>query len=142
MLNNSATASLGKYDASRPEFNEFSSFAQDEWRAAPTLSVSFGLRWEINPAVGEADGQLPYTLLGDVANPASLTLAPRGTPLWNTTWFNIAPRLGIAWTIHQEPHRETVVRAGGGVFFDTGNQLAANGFSALGFNRGPRLWTT
>jgi len=76
---------------------------------------------------------MPYTLLGSPNVPSSWTLAPRDTPLWKTTWFNFAPRLGTAWTAHSAPGHETIVRAGGGVFFDTGNQVGAAGFQGLGF---------
>jgi hypothetical protein len=116
-----------------PLFNEFSAFVQDEWRIRPTLNLSLGLRWEVNPPPGEAHGNTAYTLTGDVSDPRSLSLAPRGTPLWKTSWYNLAPRLGVAWTVHGEPGRETVLRAGGGVFFDTDNKVATQGFTGIGF---------
>ncbi len=118
----------------QPVFNEFSAFIQDEWHASSSLTISTGLRWEVNPPPSAADGKMAYTALGDPSNAATLTLAPRGTPLWKTSWYNLAPRLGLAWTPHAQSGRETVLRAGGGVFFDTGNQTAALGFSGLGFN--------
>src|SRR5260370_39337525 len=69
---------------------------------------------------------MPYTVQGtDFSNYA---LAPQGTPLWRTTWFNFAPRLGIAYVLRNRPGREMVVRGGGGVFFDTGQQVASGGF--------------
>jgi len=124
---------MQRNDSAKPTFNEFSAFLQDEWNVRPTVSLSGGLRWDVNPAPGAADGRSPYTVLGSVYDPASLTLAPRGTSLWNTSWYNIAPRLGAAWTARRVPGWETVVRSGGGVFFDTGNQVGAYGFSGLGF---------
>src|SRR5439155_15814752 len=57
----------------------------------------------------------------------------RGTPLWKTTWYNFAPRIGAAWTVRSTPGWETVLRGGGGVFFDSDNQVAATGFQFLGF---------
>ncbi len=133
MTSNASTVYVGKYASSVPLFNEFAAFLQDEWKLSQSISVSMGVRWEVDPPPTEAHGQSAYTLLGDVSNPASLTLAPRGTPLWKTTWWNFAPRLGVAWKAHGQVGWETVVRAGGGVFFDTGNQVAAAGYSALGF---------
>ena len=59
------------------------------------LSLSLGLRWEVNPAPGVTQGLKPYTIQG--SSPNSVTLAPQGTPLWKTTWFNFAPRLGAAY---------------------------------------------
>jgi hypothetical protein len=129
----SYSATVQKYKSSEPIFNEFSAFLQDEWRIAPSFSLSGGLRWEINPPPTEASGDLAYTLLGNVNIPSTLTLAPHGTPLWRTTWYNFAPRLGAAWTAHSEAGWETVVRGGGGVFYDTGNQQAALGYSSAGF---------
>jgi hypothetical protein len=117
-----------------PVFNEFSAFAQDEWRIKPTLNVSLGIRWEVDPPPGEAHGNNAYTLSGDVANPESLVLAPQGTPLWKTSWYNIAPRLGVAWTANQRSGWETVLRGGGGVFFDTDDKEASQGFGGIGFD--------
>jgi hypothetical protein len=127
------SASVQTLRPSEPIFNEFSAFVQDEWRISPSLALSAGIRWEVNPPPTEANGNVAYTVLGNVNVPSTLTLAPHGTPLWNTTWYNFAPRLGLAWTAHSEPGRETVLRAGGGVFYDTGNQQAALGYSAVGF---------
>jgi hypothetical protein len=81
----------------------------------------------------EANGNTLYTVFGNVSTPSTLSLAPRGTPLWKTSWFNFAPRLGVAWTAHSQRGHETVVRAGVGVFFDTGNQVAAGAFNGLGY---------
>lgn len=116
-----------------PLFNQIAAYFQDQWRVSSKLSLSAGLRWEANPAPTEQHGNDAYTLLGDINNPASLEVAPQGTPLWRTTWSNIAPRLGVAWTVHDHPGLETVVRGGGGVFFDSANEVASLGYSALGF---------
>jgi hypothetical protein len=133
LTNRLSTLILVKYLSSTPIFDEFAAFVQDEWHVTPRLNVSAGLRWEVDPPPTEAQGNLPYTLVGRLSDPASLTLAPKGTPLWKTTWYNFAPRLGVAWTAHNTSGRETVLRTGGGVYFDTDNQLAINGFSGLGF---------
>ncbi len=114
--------------------NEFAAFVQDNWRISKTLTLSPGLRWEVDPAPRGRNSADAYTLLGSLAAPAALTLAPRGTPLWKTTWFNFAPRLGVAWIADNHPGRELVVRAGGGVFFDSDNRAAAGAFSGLGFS--------
>ncbi len=124
---------LEKQISATPIFNQTSIYAQDEWRMARNVHLSFGLRWEINPPPSEAHGNAAYTLLGDLGDPNTLSLAPRGTALWRTTWHNIAPRLGIAWTVRSAPGWETVFHAGGGVFFDSNAQVASMGFEGLGF---------
>jgi hypothetical protein len=115
-----------------PTYREFSAFVQDEWHLVPRLTLSLGLRWDVNPPPGAAVGILPYTLEGNFSDPSSLSLAPQDTPLWKTTWYNLAPRLGAAWIAHDKPGCQTVFRAGGGVFFDTGNERASAGYAGPG----------
>ena len=128
---NSALLATQAYSPAYPLYTNFSAFAQDDWRVLQRLTLSLGLRWEVNPAPGVTQGLKPYTLQGP--GPDSWSLAPQGTPLWKTTWFNFAPRLGVAYILHNAPGRETVLRGGTGVFFDTGQQLGSLGFSGPGF---------
>ncbi|NYF77971.1 hypothetical protein HDF17_000258 [Granulicella arctica] len=118
---------------STPLFHQLALYAQDEWQIQTRLHLSYGLRWEVNPPPTEQHGDDAFTLRGDINQPSTLTVAPRGTSLWNTSWYNFAPRVGIAWTAHDKPGAETVVRAGGGVFFDSANEIASVGFNGLGF---------
>ena len=113
-----------------PLYTNFSAFAQDEWRVSQRLSLSLGLRWEVNPAPGVTQGLKPYAIQG--SNPNTWALAPEGTALWQTTWFNFAPRLGAAYSLNNTRGWEMVVRGGGGVFFDTGQQLGSTGFYGPG----------
>jgi hypothetical protein len=132
--NNANVLVLQKTLPATPIFDEISIFAQDEWRVTPRLNLSFGLRWELDPPPTEAHGNDAFTLLGSLSNPSSLAVAPRGTPLWKTSWYNFAPRLGLAWVARAKPGWETVVRTGGGGFFDSDNTLAATGFDNFGFS--------
>src|SRR6185295_5481223 len=61
------------------------------------------------------------------ADPATLALTAPGTPMYRTTYGNIAPRLGASYRLHNTPTRETVVRGGWGVFFDLGNTAVIDG---------------
>jgi hypothetical protein len=56
-----------------------------------------------------------------------MQLAPVGTPLWKTTYNNIAPRFGLSYLLENGAGREMVIRGGFGVFFDTGNNQASAG---------------
>jgi hypothetical protein len=135
ILQGSATSlAIYKNLHASPVFNDTAVYAQDEWRVTPHLNLSLGLRWEVAPPPTEEHGNNAYTLLGNINDPGTLSLAPRGTPLWNTGWYNFAPRLGAAWQIHNQSGKETVLRVGGGVFFDTANEIATDGFLGLGFN--------
>jgi hypothetical protein len=116
-----------------PIFEQFAAFAQDEWRLRPSLMLSLGLRWELSPPPTGADGRDAYTISGDLSEPSTLGIAPQGTPLWQTPWLNFAPRLGVAWQARSRPGWGTFLRSGGGVFFDSDNQVSGSGFSGAGF---------
>jgi hypothetical protein len=133
----SGTPDIGlvfSYLQATPLFDQLALFAQDDWRVHARLSLSLGLRWELDPPPTEAHGNDAFTLRGNINDPSTLTLAHRGTPLWDTDWYDFAPRLGAAFIAHNHPGQETIIRAGGGAFFDSADQVAANGFSDLGFS--------
>ena len=114
-----------------PVYLNFSAFAQDEWRIGSRLNLSAGLRWDVNPAPGVSQGLTPYTVIG-LNDYATMTLAPQGTSLWKTSWYNVAPRLGAAYLLNSDPQHQTVIRGGAGVFFDTGQQTGSFGFQGVG----------
>ena len=116
-----------------PLSTNFSAFVQDEWKASSRLSVSMGLRWDVNPPPGVTRGPSPYTTQG-ADDLTTMTLAPRGTPLWKTTWYNFAPRLGGAYILRSAPGREMVLRGGAGLFFDSGQQTGTLGFLGPGIS--------
>jgi hypothetical protein len=131
--NQSTLSEIQDHVGATPIFDETALFVQDEWRLRPRLGLSLGLRWTVDPPPTEQHGDDAYTLLGSIGDPESLRLAPQGTPLWKTSWYDFAPRMGVAWTPHNDAGAETVIRAGGGVFFDTDNEVATTGYSDLGF---------
>ena len=130
--NSLSSAFLDAHAPIYPLYANFSAFAQDEWRMSQRLSLSLGLRWEMNPAPSVTRGFTPYAIQGSAPN--AFTLAPQGTPLWRTTWYNFAPRFGVAYLLRNAPGSETVVRGGFGIFYDTGQQLGSLGFFGPGFN--------
>jgi hypothetical protein len=99
-------------------------FADDNWRVSEKLTLNLGLRWEYNPPpTASYPGML--AMQGDPTNPSSITLAPPGTPLYKTRYTNFAPRLGFAYAMRAGTRFGTVLRGGGGTFFDTGQAAAA-----------------
>ena len=95
----------------------FSLFAQDTWRARPRLTVTYGLRWDVDFTPRTSSGpSLPAVV--NFNDLSSLALAPPGTPLFSTRFANLAPRLGVAYQISTKPGWERVLRAGWGEFYD------------------------
>jgi hypothetical protein len=84
------------------------------------VTLTYGLRWDVNPALkGKNAANDPFTVTG-LNNPTTLALAPRGTPLYRTTYGNVAPRLGFAWQLGRRSNWSAVLRAGFGIFYDLG----------------------
>jgi hypothetical protein len=96
--------------------HNISFYGQDTWRTSSHLVLTFGVRWDIDPPLeGKNLANQPFTVTG-LDDPATLALAPRGTPLYQTTYGNVAPRVGVAYQVH----KDAVLRAGFGTFYDLG----------------------
>ena len=52
-------------------------------------------------------------------------LGTPGSSLWDTSYLNFAPRLGLAYQLNRTAGWETVVRGGLGLLYDLGNGTAA-----------------
>jgi len=110
-----------------PDFNNLSLFAQDEWRKSSRLTLNFGVRWELNPAPSN-DGTPPLAV--DQVNDASrLAGVSPGTPLWQTTYLNLAPRVGVAYQILGKNDPELMLRGGFAVVYDLGQHRAGDAFA-------------
>ncbi len=113
-----------------PRYHNTSAFVQDAWRVNPRLTLTYGLRWEVNPAPSGDASSLPLVVKG-LENPATATLAPAGTRLYDTRYANFAPRVGIAYQAFRD--RGTVIRAGFGVFYDLGYAFAGTALSPTNY---------
>ena len=123
-------ARIGLFNRQRsqsPDFNNFSLYAQDEWRTTSRLTLTYGVRWELNPPPSN-DGTPPLAV--DQANdPSQLKATASGASLWQTTLLNFAPRLGFAYELLGKYDPQLVLRGGIGVHYDLGQERAGDVFS-------------
>lgn len=120
-------SSFTRIQPQRPVFNNFSAYAQDEWRATPRLTLTYGLRWELNPAPRASDRRNELVSTGQGDLPPQLTLAAKGSRLWATTFANFAPRVGLAYQLNSEG--TFVVRGGLGLLYDAANNPVGDAFA-------------
>ena len=107
--------------------SSYAAFVQDSIELSPTVTLSAGLRYEVNVPPVDAENRV------NLYDPATGTLVPVGEgdmprAGYETDLNNFAPRLGLAWTARES----TVVRGGYGISYDQA-ALAPNEF--LYFNQ-------
>jgi hypothetical protein len=108
-------------------FRNLGIYAQDTWRIVPRLSVTYGVRWDVDFAPSSLDGPSFTAATGFNLNDLSqLGLAPPGTRPFKTTYENFAPRVGVAYQLLQRQEWPTLLRGGFGVFYDLATSEAGN----------------
>jgi len=134
----SLTQSSRQFLDSRSKY--FSAFMQDSWRAKPSLTLNYGLRWEVSQPWYDTQNKTETIIPGvqSVVFPG----APKGwlvpgdpgvpTTLAPTKWDGFAPRVGIAYAPKWDsgllgkltggPGR-TSFRAGWGLFYTSVEDL-------------------
>jgi hypothetical protein len=121
--------------------NQFSLYAQDEWKVKSNFTAILGVRYEYFGPVYEKYGRLANL---DISNNfASVSpVVAGGTGLYsgsipsgivNSDWNNFSPRLAIAWKLTQFK-KSTIIRSGYGIYY---NSQAYLGFSSKLANQPP-----
>jgi len=101
----------------------YAGFFQDDWRVSRNLTVNFGLRYEFNSVVKEANN-----LLGNFDPNAGLVqVGKQISGPYNSDHKNFAPRFGFAWDVNGRGN--TVVRGGGSLIYETVNWQALLAFN-------------
>lgn len=134
MSNQASLLVLRRSAPAQPLFHQFAGFVQDTWSLTHHVTLSTGLRWDVDPPPIGADGHDAFHIEGDLKQPQSLAISKRGTGLWSTDRFEVGPRVGAAWQPVREKKREIVVRGGIGIIFDNPNRAAVPAFTVLGFS--------
>lgn len=94
---------------------QYNFYGQDEWRARRNLTVTYGVRWEINRPPTESSEPIfvPDKRIDGSQGPVTFV---RANSWWQRSNLNaFAPRIGISWSPFGT---KTVIHAGYGIAFD------------------------
>jgi carboxypeptidase family protein len=119
-LNVQVTSSLTEV---YPTYKNFSLYGQDTFRLTERTTLTYGARWDVNPAPTARQGPQPFAISDDII--AGVT---QNQPIYPTRWYDIAPRVGIAYLSDDAPGREMTLRAGFGMFYDVGYGVVGQAF--------------
>ena len=106
-------------------FRNLGLYAQDTWRTSSRLTLTYGLRWDVDFAP-DSTPALPAVTGYSLTDFSHLAIAPAGTPPFYTQWGNVAPRIGVAYQTIQRQRWQSVLRGGFGVFYDLATSEAGN----------------
>ena len=143
----------GSTSRQRVHSHEVNLYAQDAWQIAPSLTLNYGLRWELNtPYVDKnnelnfiqppsAGGAPPQSKTYPTAPPGYLFAGDPGIPrgITQTQYRNFAPRVGLAYSPSWLGAGKLVIRSAFGMFYNPIEQfvlLQLNGeppFAAASF---------
>ncbi len=108
-------------------FRNVGVYGQDTWRIGSRLTLTYGLRWDVDFVPQSTKGPDFAAVTGFNLNDLStLAIAPAGTRSYKTTYGNFAPRIGVAYQLSQSQEWQTVLRGGFGVFYDLATSEAGN----------------
>ncbi|MEO8025674.1 MAG: TonB-dependent receptor [Bryobacteraceae bacterium] len=109
-------------------YRQYSFFAQDTWKLSRRLTMTYGVRWDINPPYSWTSNNDGFSVKEGTfskTDVSKIQINPFGTSAYKTTWGNFAPRIGVAYQLSDNPRWGRVLRAGWGLFYDTGSQIGS-----------------
>ena len=122
----------------KPRGDNYSAFAQDDWKVTPSLTLNLGLRWDLDELRWEEYGNRQNGFNPHAINPVSGTpgivtfSGLNGVPKYATNWnyANLGPRFGFAWRLP----KDFVIRGGSALLYVGPYDMATPITANLGFS--------
>jgi hypothetical protein len=95
--------------------NRIHPFVADTWKVKSNLTVNLGLGYDLETGLFYSNLPLPQYLAPIVNGPGSTV--PSGLSATHSNKLDFAPQVGFAWSPGKSG--KTVIRAGGGIYWDT-----------------------
>jgi hypothetical protein len=108
--NMQASSPLGVPPSWRLRQMLYALYAQDDYSVNSRLTLNFGLRWEMATNPNDLDGKQA------ILPSPSATQTVASNQFFNVGKANFGPRFGLAWILNGSG--TTVLRAGGGIYYD------------------------
>src|SRR5262245_44731344 len=120
-------------------------YAQDRWRIRRSLTLNYGLRWEVQGSMKDGKGLTAAPDMASILGPSKGLFAPGelsgnnnptvevGRVPYNTDWLNFAPNLGFAWNPS---------KTGGflGKFLGDGKTVLRGSYSMIVYDEGTQFF--
>jgi hypothetical protein len=127
----------GSITRQRLHSHQVNLYAQDSWKIWPTLTINYGLRWELNTPWVDANNELnfiqpplpgraaPESKAFPTAPPGYLFAGDPGVPrgIAHTQYRNLSPRIGIAFSPPWLGPGKLVMRSAYGIFYNPVDQF-------------------
>ena len=98
--------------------HEYDWFGQDSWKIRRNLTLSLGLRYQLDGVPYEENANFSNLLTSPASFPVVMSIVGPGTgkQIYNSDYSNIEPRVGFSW----DPWKngKTAIRGGFGIFHD------------------------
>jgi hypothetical protein len=120
-------------------------YAQDRWRIRQSLTLNYGLRWEVQGPMKDGKGLAAAPDMASILGPSRRVFAPGelsgnnnptvevGRVPYNTDWLNFAPNLGFAWN---PPKTDGLL----GKFLGSGNTVIRGSYSIIVYDEGTQFF--